>query len=204
MLDRFGPLRAYDLALFGRQALTMPAFMKYDQVTSAQFKISKKKSVGLWNQNSLLATYPGALGGKIGWTSAAGATYVGMAKRGGHTLVVTLLHCPALTEIHAAKQLLDWGFKVDGTISPVGTLAGPRPSAVPSAASSPAASPAPSRTAAAAQRATRDAAAGSGPSVLAAAGFSVMALVAAGLGFAYSRRQHPARAGSDGETRRRP
>src|SRR5690349_8737142 len=191
---------AYDLALFGRQALTMPAFMKYDQVTSAQFKISKKKSVGLWNQNSLLATYPGALGGKIGWTSAAGATYVGMAKRGGHTLVVTLLHCPALTEIDAAKQLLNWGFKVDGTISPVGTLVGPRPSAVPSAA----ASPAPSRTAAAAQRATRDAAAGSGPSVLAAAGFSVMALVAAGLGFAYSRRQRPARAGSDGEARRRP
>jgi len=179
---------AYDLALFGRQALTMPAFMKYDQVTSAQFKISKKKSVGLWNQNSLLATYPGALGGKIGWTSAAGATYVGMAKRGGHTLVVTLLHCPALTEITAAKQLLNWGFKVDGTISPAGTLVGPQP-----AAPSPAASPAASRTAAAAPAATRDQAAGAGPSVLAAAGFSAMALVAAGLGFAYSRRQRPAR-----------
>lgn len=39
---------------------------------------------------------------------------------------------------------------------------------------------------------------------LAAAGFSVMALVAAGLGFAYSRRQRPARAGSDGEARRSP
>ena len=76
-------ISAYDLALFGRQALTMPAFLKYDQTTSAQFPISKKKSVGLWNQNSLLATYPGALGGKIGWTSAAGATYVGMAKRHG-------------------------------------------------------------------------------------------------------------------------
>jgi serine-type D-Ala-D-Ala carboxypeptidase (penicillin-binding protein 5/6) len=171
---------AYDLALFGRQALTMPAFMKYDQVTSAQFKISKKKSVGLWNQNSLLATYPGALGGKIGWTSAAGATYVGMAERGGRTLVVTLLHCPALTEIKAAKQLLNWGFKVDGKVSPVGTLVGPQPSATPS--------PAPSRTAAAARTATRDQAAGSGPSVLAAVGFSAMALVAAGLGFAYSRR----------------
>jgi serine-type D-Ala-D-Ala carboxypeptidase (penicillin-binding protein 5/6) len=171
---------AYDLALFGRQALTMPAFMKYDQVTSAQFKISKKKSVGLWNQNSLLATYPGALGGKIGWTSAAGATYVGMAERGGRTLVVTLLHCPALTEIKAAKQLLNWGFKVDGKVSPVGTLVGPQPSAAPS--------PAPSRTAAAARTATRDQAAGSGPSVLAAVGFSAMALVAAGLGFAYSRR----------------
>ena len=203
---------AYDLALFGRQALTMPAFMKYDQVTSAQFKISKKKSVGLWNQNSLLATYPGALGGKIGWTSAAGATYVGMAKRGGHTLVVTLLHCPALTEITAAKQLLNWGFKVDGTISPVGTLVGPQSPTAPS----PAASPAASRTAAAAPAATRDQAAGAGASVLAAAGFSAMALLAAGLGFAYSRRQRPARAqaagtdrpgpraGNEREARRRP
>jgi serine-type D-Ala-D-Ala carboxypeptidase (penicillin-binding protein 5/6) len=181
---------AYDLALFGRQALTMPSFMKYDEVTSAQFTISKKKSVGLWNQNSLLATYPGALGGKIGWTSAAGATYVGMARRGGHTLVVTLLHCPALTEIDAAKQLLNWGFKVDGTVRPAGTLVGPQASA----AAPPAAPAAPSRTAAAAQRATRDQAAGSGPSVLAAAGFSAMALVAAGLGFACSRRQRPARA----------
>jgi D-alanyl-D-alanine carboxypeptidase (penicillin-binding protein 5/6) len=181
----------------------MPAFMKYDQVTSAQFKISKKKSVGLANQNSLLATYPGALGGKIGWTSAAGATYVGMAKRGGHTLVVTLLHCPALTEITAAKQLLNWGFKVDGTISPVGTLVGPQPPAGPS----PAASPASSRTAAAAPApaATRDQAAGAGPSVLAAAGFSAMALVAAGLGFAYSRRQRLGpRAGNDAGARRRP
>ena len=203
---------AYDLALFGRQALTMPAFMKYDQVTSAQFKISKKKSVGLWNQNSLLATYPGALGGKIGWTSAAGATYVGMAERGGHTLVVTLLHCPALTEIAAAKQLLNWGFKVNGKVSPVGTLVGPQPPAGPS----PAASPASSQTAAAAPAATRDQAAGSGPSALAAVGFSAMALVAAGLGFAYSRRQRPARpqaaepdrprprAGSDPGARRRP
>src|SRR5690349_21441822 len=190
---------AYDLALFGRQALTMPAFMKYDQVTSAQFKISKKKSVGLWNQNSLLATYPGALGGKIGWTSTAGATYVGMAKRGGHTLVVTLLHCPALTEITAAKQLLNWGFKVDGKISLVGTLVGPQPAAAPSPAS-----PAPSRTAAAAQAATRDQAAGAGPSVLAAAGFSAMALAAAGLGFAYSRRQRPAREQAAGADRPGP
>ena len=177
---------AYDLALFGRQALTLPTFLKYDQTTSAQFPISKKKSVGLWNQNSLLATYPGAIGGKIGWTSAAGATYVGMAKRHGVTLVVTLLHCPALTEIDAAKKLLNWGFAVDGKVAPVGTLVGPqRPAA---------ASPAPSRTAVAAQRAAQAQAGGSGPSVLAAVGFSGMALIAAGLGFAYSRRQRPARA----------
>src|SRR6266516_2020499 len=116
---------AYDLALFARQGLKMPAFLRYDQTTSAQFKISKKKAVGLWNQNSLLATYPGAMGGKIGWTSAAGATYVGMARRHGVTLIVTLLHCPALTEINAGKSLLNWGFAVDGKVRPVGTLVGP-------------------------------------------------------------------------------
>src|SRR6266516_3865380 len=172
---------AYDLALFARQGLNMPAFLKYDQTTSGQFRISKKKSVGLWNQNSLLATYPGALGGKIGWTSAAGATYVGMARRHGVTLIVALLHCPALTEINAGKSLLNWGFAVDGKVRPVGTLVGPLPP--------PAPAPAPSRPAAAGQQADRAQSVGSGPSALAAAGFSGVALLAAGVGFAYSRRQ---------------
>jgi D-alanyl-D-alanine carboxypeptidase (penicillin-binding protein 5/6) len=175
---------AYDLALFARQGLQMPAFLKYDQTTSGQFRISKKKSVGLWNQNSLLATYPGALGGKIGWTGAAGATYVGMARRHGVTLIVSLLHCPALTEINAGKSLLNWGFAVDGKVRPVGTLVGPK--------QPPAAAPAPSRPAVTAERADRAEgaqSAGSGPSMLVAAGFSGMALFAAGIGFACSRRR---------------
>ena len=178
---------AYDLALFARQGLQMPAFLKYDQTTSGQFRISKKKSVGLWNQNTLLATYPGALGGKIGWTSAAGATYVGMARRHGVTLIVSLLHCPALTEITAGKSLLNWGFAVDGKVRPVGTLVGPkRP---------PAPTPAPLRPAVTAQRADRADRAqsvGSGPSVLATARFSGVALLVAGIGFAYTRRQRSA------------
>ena len=180
---------AYDLALFARQGLQMPAFLKYDQTTSGQFRISKKKSVGLWNQNTLLATYPGALGGKIGWTSAAGATYVGMARRHGVTLIVSLLHCPALTEITAGKSLLNWGFAVDGKVRPVGTLVGPKQ---PPAATPPATTPAPSRPAVTAERADRPDRAqsvGSGPSVLATAGFSGVALLVAGIGFAYNRRR---------------
>jgi len=116
---------AYDLALIARQALTMPAFMKYDQTEGGLFPIKPHKSVGLWNQNGLLTQYRGGIGGKIGWTSAAGATYVGMARRGGTTLIVTLLHCPALTEITSAEKLLDWGFAQDGKASPVGTLVPP-------------------------------------------------------------------------------
>ena len=179
---------AYDLALFARQGLQMPAFLKYDQTKGGQFRISKKKSVGLWNQNSLLATYPGALGGKIGWTSAAGATYVGMARRHGVTLIVSLLHCPALTEITAGKSLLNWGFAVDRKVRPVGTLVGPKqPPATPA--------PSPSRPAVTAERADRPDRAqsvGSGPSVLATAGFSCVALLVAGIGFAYTRRQRSA------------
>jgi serine-type D-Ala-D-Ala carboxypeptidase (penicillin-binding protein 5/6) len=175
---------AYDLALFTRQGLQMPAFLRYDQTTAGLFRTSKQKSVGLWNQNTLLGTYQGAIGGKIGWTSAAGATYVGMARRHGVTLIVTLLHCPALTEIDAAKSLLNWGFAVDGKVRPVGTLVGARQP------------PASSRSVRAAQRrmdrlAIR-AQAATGPSVIATAGFSGMAMLAAGIGFAfsaYSRRR---------------
>jgi D-alanyl-D-alanine carboxypeptidase (penicillin-binding protein 5/6) len=173
---------AYDLALFARQALQMPAFLRYDQTTSGKFQISKKKSVGLYNQNTLLATYPGAIGGKIGWTSAAGATYVGMARRNGVTLIVTLLHCPALTEIKSAESLLNWGFTVDGKVKPVGALVGPLPPG-------PAASASPTSGTGDRATGTRRHPADDGPSVLATVGFSVLVLAAAGAGFAYSHRQ---------------
>jgi serine-type D-Ala-D-Ala carboxypeptidase (penicillin-binding protein 5/6) len=62
------------------------------------------------------------MGGKIGWTEAAGATYIGMARRHHETLIVTLLHCPPLTEFTYAARLLNWGFAVDGAVKPVGTL----------------------------------------------------------------------------------
>jgi len=183
---------AYDLALFARQGLRIPAFLRYDQTTGGLFRISQKKSVGLWNQNTLLATYPGAIGGKIGWTSAAGATYVGMARRHGVTLIVTLLHCPALTEINAGKSLLNWGFAVDGKVGPVGTLVGARQPPAPSRSASKgqpsAGRPSPiqqgtARPAARAQSVTAS------PSVRVAAAFSCLALLIAGIGFAYSRRR---------------
>ena len=174
---------AYDLALIARQALKLPAFLRYDQTVSQRFVVARHKAVELYNQNSLLTTYPGAVGGKIGWTSAAGATYVGMATRHGVTLIVTLLHCPALTEIDSAKKLLNWGFAADGKVTPVGTLVGPlRP---PSPAASPAAAARPAR-AAIGSGPHRDRVAS--PSVLAAAGFSCAAVLAALIGFVYTRR----------------
>jgi serine-type D-Ala-D-Ala carboxypeptidase (penicillin-binding protein 5/6) len=177
---------AYDLALIARQALTMPAFLKYDQTITARFVVARHKAVTLYNQNSLLTNYPGALGGKIGWTSAAGATYVGMARRNGVTLIVTLLHCPALTEVKSAESLLNWGFAADGKVTPVGTLVAPLRPARPS----PAATVRPRhRGRPGAALRTRPVVLASGPSALAAAGFSCVAVVLAVAGFAYTRRR---------------
>jgi D-alanyl-D-alanine carboxypeptidase (penicillin-binding protein 5/6) len=130
---------AYDLALISRQALAMPAFMRYDSALEARFPVTPANLVTLFNQNSLLTHYPGGIGGKIGWTSAAGATYIGLARRNGVTLIVTLLHCPALTEVAYGTRLLDWGFAMDGKVRPVGDLVGPLKPAVarPSAKTTP-------------------------------------------------------------------
>jgi serine-type D-Ala-D-Ala carboxypeptidase (penicillin-binding protein 5/6) len=116
---------AYDLGLIARQALRMPAFMRYDGLRSFRFAVSPGRAKALYNQNQLLTTYPGGIGGKIGWTTAADATYVGMARRHGVTLIVTLLHCPAFTEIDSAEKLLTWGFAADGRIVPTDVLVSP-------------------------------------------------------------------------------
>jgi serine-type D-Ala-D-Ala carboxypeptidase (penicillin-binding protein 5/6) len=116
---------AYDEALIARQALATPAFMKYDSTLSAEFPVTPQHDVPLVNQNSLLTQYPGGIGGKIGWTEAAEATYIGMARRHGVTLIVTVLHCTSLQEITSGEKLLNWGFAMDGKVRPVGKLVPP-------------------------------------------------------------------------------
>ena len=134
---------AYDLALFARQALTIREFMRIEATRTAMFPLHRRHSIELFNQNTMLTTYRGDLGGKIGWTTASETTFIAWARRGGHTLIVTIMHCPPLTEMTMAAKLLNWGFAMDGKVSPVGTLVRPLPagSAGP-AATSPAAHPA--------------------------------------------------------------
>ncbi len=122
---------AYDEALFARQALKLPMFMQDDELLTARFPLRPHHAVTLFNQDTMLTGYPGDLGGKIGWTSPAGATYLGFARRHGVTLIVTVLHCPPLTEMTSAARLLDWGFAMDGKVTPVGTLVSPQPARAP-------------------------------------------------------------------------
>jgi serine-type D-Ala-D-Ala carboxypeptidase (penicillin-binding protein 5/6) len=118
-------ISAYDLALIARQALALPDVMRYDSTREAHFPTTSRKWETLFNQNDLLTKYPGGIGGKIGWTGAAAATYIGMAHRNGRTLIVTILHCTPLTEVINASKLLNWGFAHDGTARPIGTLVRP-------------------------------------------------------------------------------
>ena len=48
------------------------------------------------------------------------------------------MHCVPLTEMTVAAKLLNWGFAMDGKVTPVGTLARPLPAGVTSPAAAPA------------------------------------------------------------------
>jgi serine-type D-Ala-D-Ala carboxypeptidase (penicillin-binding protein 5/6) len=177
---------AYDEALIARQALAMPAFMKYDSTLTARFPVTSHTVVPLVNQNRLLTDYPGGIGGKIGWTVAAEATYIGMARRHGVTLIVTVLHCTSLQEITAGEQLLDWGFAMDGKVRPVGEMVGPLPAvrADRVTAVKPAARPAPPRPAPSRPTAP--------PVVPLAVSGGVIAAIALGASWLGLRRRRPA------------
>ncbi len=129
---------AYDEALIARQALRIPAFLTYDETLTTWFPITQRHRIELFNEDQLLTTYRGFIGGKTGWTTPAKATYVGMARRAGHTLIVTLLHAVPGTLFRSATAMLNWGFRMDGKIQPVGQLVSPLPAST--------RSPLPSRT----------------------------------------------------------
>jgi D-alanyl-D-alanine carboxypeptidase (penicillin-binding protein 5/6) len=123
---------AYDLALFARAGLQRDDFRRYVTTTSYAFpgrmprKGGKRATFMIYNQNPLLTDYRGAMGVKTGFTTLAGRTFVGAARRHGHLLVVALMGVVEPSE-DAAARLLTWGFANAGTVDPVGVLLDPLP-----------------------------------------------------------------------------
>lgn len=115
---------AYDLALIFRAGLTVPQFLHYLSLRTAQFPAPKGQSFQIQTHDRLLISYPGMLGGKNGYTVAADASYVGAAKRDGHTIIVSVMRDQAnfWPEVQA---LLNWGFAADGHVTAVGELVAP-------------------------------------------------------------------------------
>ena len=129
---------AYDVGLFYRYAWENPTFA--DIVHTAKFDFpghADHPGYELENDNQLLYHYPGALGGKTGYTDDAGQTFVGAANRDGRRLMAVLLHGTRqpIAPWQQAAHLLDYGFATaPGTR--VGTLIEPDPSLLPAKSAS--------------------------------------------------------------------
>jgi len=116
---------AYDLALFYRAAVRDPTFVAIGRTRLADwpghgdlpgFKIS--------NDNRMLTSYPGTIGGKTGFTDDARHTRVAAAERNGRRLVVVLMRGethPVPMDTQAAR-LLDYGFALPADTPAVGNL----------------------------------------------------------------------------------
>jgi D-alanyl-D-alanine carboxypeptidase (penicillin-binding protein 5/6) len=115
---------AYDLALIAKAGLAMPDFRKYIGTIRARVPAPHHQHYMIYTHNELLTTYRGDIGVKNGYTVAAQGTDVNAATRHGQTIVVTLMHAyPNFWPM--AKDLLNWGFKANGKVTPVGNLVSP-------------------------------------------------------------------------------
>ncbi|MCW1960008.1 MAG: D-alanyl-D-alanine carboxypeptidase [Mycobacterium sp.] len=113
-----------DLAVIFRAAMANPVFAQITAQPTAMFPTATGLAP-LINQDELLTRYPGAIGGKTGYTYAARKTFVGAAERNGRRLVIALMyglvHEGGPTYWDQAASLLNWGFAQNPSVG-VATL----------------------------------------------------------------------------------
>ena len=114
---------AYDLALIARAAMKNKNFRKIVATKTYVFPNSGPRNVNrkIKNLNKLMFTYPGVIGVKTGYTTKGRNTYIGIAERDGHTIIITFMHLRYGRDA-LAKKLFDWGFDAVGNVDPVGEL----------------------------------------------------------------------------------
>lgn len=131
---------AYDMGLFYRYAFNNPTFADIVATRTYPFpghpakpgETSDHPGYELENDNKLLLNYPGALGGKTGFTDDARQTFVGAANHDGRRLVAILLRGTRdpIAPWEQAARLLDYGFSTKPDTR-IGTLIEPDPSLIP-------------------------------------------------------------------------
>lgn len=119
-----GASTAHDLVVIFRAAMANPVFAQITAEPSAMFPSDNGEQL-IVNQDELLQRYPGAIGGKTGYTNAARKTFVGAAARGGRRLVIAMMYGLVKeggpTYWDQAATLFDWGFALNPQAS-VGSL----------------------------------------------------------------------------------
>lgn len=101
-------LSARDLAITMRALLSQPLLAQVDATPVYEFVGPDGIHHRLGNHNQLLRTYPGAIGGKTGYTSKSGEDLVAAARRDGRTMIAVVLGAPNLWR--NTSDLLDQGF----------------------------------------------------------------------------------------------
>jgi serine-type D-Ala-D-Ala carboxypeptidase (penicillin-binding protein 5/6) len=111
-----GASTAHDLAVIFRAAMANPVFAQITAEPSAMFP-GDNGYQPILNQDELLQRYPGAIGGKTGFTDAARKTFVGAAVRGGRRLVIAMMYglvkAGGPSYWDQAGSLFDWGFALN-------------------------------------------------------------------------------------------
>ncbi|KZS53410.1 D-alanyl-D-alanine carboxypeptidase family protein [Mycobacterium ostraviense] len=119
-----GASTAHDLAVIFRAAMANPVFGQITAEPSAMFP-GDNGDQPIVNQDELLQRYPGAIGGKTGFTNAARKTFVGAAARNGRRLVIAMMYGTVKqggpTYWDQAASLFDWGFAL-GPQASIGAL----------------------------------------------------------------------------------
>jgi D-alanyl-D-alanine carboxypeptidase (penicillin-binding protein 5/6) len=117
---------AYDLSVIFHYAMKQPAFATASSTKTFEFPAEPgKPAFSIFNDNKLLGTYAGYLGGKTGFTDDARHTYVAAATRDGRRIAVVMLRAeqrPTLV-VNQASKLLDYGFGLEAAkAQPVGLI----------------------------------------------------------------------------------
>ncbi|MER6328690.1 D-alanyl-D-alanine carboxypeptidase family protein [Streptomyces sp. NPDC001034] len=121
---------AYDLSLIARSGLQKKDFRDYCSTVSAEFGGETIRNTNrLLSGDTDVPVYQGIAGVKNGNTTHAGATFTGVAERGGRVLLVTVMNPQKHEHNEVYKEtakLFDWGFQAAGKVTPVGELVPPR------------------------------------------------------------------------------
>lgn len=129
-LDKPGQVStAADMAQIYRVAIQDPRLQEIMTAREFEFPAQPPKdptkpqnTFTIYNHDNILnSDYPGFLGGKSGFTSSAGRTYVAGAERDGRRIVVALMGIGGGTTA-TARQVLDWSFQNLGQLQPIAQL----------------------------------------------------------------------------------
>lgn len=110
---------AYDMALITKAAFENPIFREIEATTSYNFPSLGTNPARLITMGHKMTQkddsryYEGILGGKTGYTKAAGNTLVTVVERNGIRLIVVILKS-SNTHYQDTKALLDYGFALKG------------------------------------------------------------------------------------------